>query len=131
VGLCVVTFGVVMLGEYISMINWIAYEYGKPPLFDVVHTYLPDMSAYSFVNWILVGLAAVRFWWLGQDRQLYLRLLCLALSLRALTISVTSQPSCACFDTTGTIFSGCSDFWYTLPPPAHSTSTRRSRNSVL
>jgi hypothetical protein len=109
----VVTAGVVLAGQFISRLNWIAHELGKPPLFDIIHRNLPDLAAYAFMNWIFLTMPMARFFWLRQDVQLYTFLVCAALSLRAITISVTSQPSCTCFgDDLGTILSGCSDYWY-------------------
>lgn len=113
--LCVVSFGIVLLGQYVSQVHGVDHEYQKPPLYDVIHTYLPDLSNYYWMNWILLAVVVLRFISLKQNFQDYLSLTCMAMVIRAFTLMVTSQPSCipSCQTNPGNWFlSNCWDFNY-------------------
>lgn len=113
----ILTVGIVLGGQYISQQNGIKYEINKPPLYDVVHTYLPDMSTYYWLNTVLLAISVGRFLFLCKNYQECSFLICCALIVRAITISVTSEPSCipSCQNTNtpgSWVFNSCFDFNY-------------------
>ena len=113
--LCVLSIGVVLTGQYVSQIHGIHHEYQKPPLYDIIHDHIPSMADYSWVNWVLLIVAVVRFLSLKQNFQDYLFLTCVAMNVRALTLMVTSQPSCvpSCQTDPGSFpINTCFDFLY-------------------
>jgi hypothetical protein len=87
-GLCII-----FLGQYTNQMIGLAYEFGKPPLWDIVHIYLPNLAEYYWVNTILVIIVALRFISLKEHIHNYIFLTITALMMRAVILTVTSYPS--------------------------------------
>jgi len=107
--------GFVLIGQYVSQEHGVEHEFGRRPLYDVVHAHLPDVSPYYWVNDVMVLFPLVRFWHIGQDLQQFLFSALLALTARAFTLMVTSQPTCTpqCFHDAGSFpLHTCFDFLY-------------------
>lgn len=112
---CVTSFGFILLGQWVSQIHGMDHEFGQPPLYDVVHTYLPDLSPYYYMNTVYVVLAFIRFFWIDQSVQQFLYLVFLAMDIRAVGLMVTSQPTCIpqCFSDGGSWpLNTCFDFLF-------------------
>lgn len=116
IGLFTIPF--VLLGQYVSQYDGTRYSYQKPPLYDVVHQYLPDLSNYWWIMWILLAVSVLRFFSLKRttvETQEYIIVTCIALCARAVSIMVTSQPSCipSCQTNPGQWpFNTCFDFLF-------------------
>lgn len=120
---------VILTGQYVSQINGINHEFGNPPLYDIIHKYLPDMSDYYYVNTILVGIITLRFIFVTKvysnnhdinnnwhyQIQNYIFIISSVLLIRAICLMLTSQPTCTpqCYDDGGSFpFNTCFDYLY-------------------
>lgn len=107
--------GIALYGEYQAQENGTVHSRALPPLWDVVHTYLPDVSDYSYLNNVFALVVVIRLLSLEPQLQQYLFLIGVALACRSLSMIVTTQPTCTpqCFSTGGSFpWNTCYDYVY-------------------